>query len=63
VKAVRHQLEVPSTAKVEVERVVWPVAGQGGWARCARVIDTFEPVNVRAYVRTEGELGLLYAQR
>ena len=45
-----------------MERVVWPVEGQGVWAYRARVIDTTEPVDVRAYVRADEELGLLYAQ-
>ena len=61
-QAVRDQLGVPSTAKIDVERVVWPVDGQGVWAYRARVIDTTEPVDVRAYVRADEELGLLYAQ-
>jgi hypothetical protein len=61
-QAVRDQLQLPSTAKIEVERVVWPVAGQGVWAYRARVIDNPEPIDVRAYVRADEELGLLYAQ-
>ena len=61
-QAVRDQLQVPSTAKIEVERVVWPVEGQGVWAYRARVIDNSEPIDVRAYVRADEELGLLYAQ-
>jgi hypothetical protein len=50
------------TVKIEVERVVWPVAGQGVWAYRARVFDNSEPIDVRAYLGAEEELGLLYAQ-
>jgi hypothetical protein len=61
-QAVRDQLDVPETAKIDVERVVWPVDGQGLWAYRTRVIDTAEPVDVRAYVRADEDFGLLYAQ-
>jgi hypothetical protein len=61
-QAVRDQLEVPATAKIDVERVIWPVEGRGIWAYRARVTDLSEPVDVRAYVRADQDLGLLYAQ-
>ena len=60
--AIRDQLEVPPTAKIDVERVVWPIEGQGVWAYRARVTDGTEPIDLRAYVRGDEELGLLYAQ-
>jgi hypothetical protein len=61
-QAIRDQLEVPPTAKIDVERVVWPFEGRGVWAYRARVIDATEPVDIRAYVQADEELGLLYAQ-
>jgi hypothetical protein len=61
-QAVHDQLEVPASAKIEVERVVWPYEGRGIWAYRARVIDFIEPVDVRAYLQADEELGLLYAQ-
>ena len=61
-RAVRDQLKVPASAKIEVELVVWPYEGRGVWAYRARVIDFTEPIDVRAYVQADKELGLLYAQ-
>ena len=61
-RAIRDQLEVPASAKIDVERVVWPYEGQGVWAYRARVTDSTEPIDVRAYVQGDEELGLLYAQ-
>jgi hypothetical protein len=61
-RAVRDQLELPPTAEIDLERVVWPFEGKGVWAYRARVIDATEPVDVRAYVQADDELGLLYAQ-
>ena len=61
-QAIRDQLELPPTARLLVERVVWPMEGHGVWAYRARVTDTTEPIDVRAYVRGDEELGLLYAQ-
>jgi hypothetical protein len=61
-RAVRDQLEVPVSAEIDVERVVWPYEGRGIWAYRARVIDFTEPVDVRAYVQADEKLGLLYAQ-
>ena len=58
----RDQLEVPGNAKIAVERVVWPFEGRGVWAYRARVTDVSEPIDVRAYVQADEELGLLYAQ-
>jgi hypothetical protein len=62
VQAVRDQLQVPGSAKIDVERVVWPFEGRGVWAYRARVTDVSEPIDVRAYVQADEELGLLYAQ-
>jgi hypothetical protein len=61
-RAVRDQLELPASAKIDVERVVWPYEGRGIWAYRARVIDFTEPVDVRAYLQADEKLGLLYAQ-
>jgi len=59
---VRDQLGVPGSARIDVERVVWPFEGRGVWAYRARVTDVSEPIDVRAYVQADEELGLLYAQ-
>jgi hypothetical protein len=61
-RSVRDQLELPASAKIDVERVVWPYEGRGVWAYRARVIDFTEPVDVRAYLQADEDLGLLYAQ-
>ena len=62
VQAVRDQLQVPESAKIDLERVVWPFEGRGEWAYRARVTDVSEPIDVRAYVQADAQLGLLYAQ-
>ena len=48
---------VPSTAKIDVERVVWPFEGQGVWAY--RPCDRPLAVDVRAYVRADEERAAL----
>jgi hypothetical protein len=60
-QAVRDQLGCRRPRKLTWERVVWLVEVKA-YGPTALVIDTTEPVDVRAYVRADQELGLLYAQ-
>src|SRR5918995_4451163 len=61
-RAVRDHLQVAESAKIGLERVIFPHDGRGVWAYRAKVTDRSAAVDVRAYVEGDKELSLLYAQ-
>jgi hypothetical protein len=61
-RAVRDHLKVTDSAKISLERVIFPHDGRGVWAYRAKVTDRSAALDVRAYVQGDKELSLLYAQ-
>ena len=58
----RSRAHVVQTQSVGGPDTFWPFEGRGVWAYRAKIIDDTEPVDVRAYLEADEELGLLYAQ-
>jgi hypothetical protein len=61
-RAVRDHLRVTDSAKISLERVIFPHDGRGVWAYRAKVTDRSAALDLRAYVEGDKELSLLYAQ-
>ncbi len=53
IEAIRNHLKLPREVRLEVERVVFPVGGQGVWAFQGRFTLDDPVADVRAYVRAD----------